>query len=930
MAAYSIRAARPRNSALKDVRMTYRACTRGYAESLHLTSPTQLVGQTDFDFLSDRGAALVHAAEQRVLETGTTEITAGEILSKRTAGKYFVRTPVFNHSGEISGIEISVVSVEELHQSYQLLLGAELQLRDVINHSPFGLLIHRNYELIYVNESWLELMGSAGSSPGAEEIKRLVPTGNDFKVVQSVNASGAEQDLRLQSRVVSWNGSDANAVYCFPGSILQSTVLPNDKLPDEGTGFVEKRHGHRRRAEQPDSIVQAGDDRSFDAEFLQNIGQPILVCDAWVPVFANKAAKYLLVQYASDKYSTIASWFSDRDRASIEALINSQSGQSSGGSMHETVSARVMRYGQSFQAFVGIVRWDDRDLMYFSLQPEDEKNSELHHTISRLSDYVAAAGEFSWEMDNELRMTHVSLEMKEFLGVETDRLLNIPLEVLITRHVHEDDRPEWKVLLVDLTKHLSFRDREYTWRRKDGEKRVVRLSGVPVFDAQEKFTGYRGVGWDCTAQHHSASIVAYHASHDSLTGLVNRREFELRCNDALTRTSAANQALCFIDLDNFKRVNDTAGHLAGDELLRQLSTLFTSLVRKSDVLARLGGDEFGLLIYEVGITEAMRLATQLRAEVESFRFDWEGKQFSVGASIGLVMIDERWSTRSALFGAADAACYEAKHQGRNRVSVFTDTHASTDHKQGEQHWEEHIKNAIGQREVKLALQQIVQPSAMTETGSRIEVLLRFPSPDGELLLPGAVLPLVERFGLTVELDKAVMELTLDWLNGQPHVTDAIELCCVNLSGSSLGNEAFQNYLVNALQAAPVSASVFCFEISESAVSTNLTAVSAFMDRLGNLGCKFAIDDFSGAIQSFNYLKKLPVSFVKINSAFVKAIMDDPVHYAMVRSINDVAQTLGKQTIAESVESAEVLLKLQELGVNLVQGYYVSAPEMIDF
>ena len=886
-----------------------------------MSSPNQLVGQTDFDFLSDRGAALVQAAERRVLESGTTEITDGEILSRRTAGKFFVRSPVINRSGQICGIEISVVSVDELHRSYQMLLGTELQFRDVINLAPFGLLIHRNYELIYVNVSWLEMMGSAGSLPGFEEIRKLVPVGNEgFKLVQSFDSAGVEQDLRLFARSVRWNGSDASAVYCVPGEPLLIDTTP----ASEGSNFVEKRHGHRRSEEVPQSFLQAGSNKGFDATFFDNVKHPILVCDKWVPVYVNHAAKTLTSQDASNNYQSISSWFSDRDRASIDAILSDQL------STEEIVTARVERNGKRFQALVGSTRWNDQDLVYISLQPEAQKQSELEQHISRLSDYVSAAGDFQWEMDSELRLTMISMEMKEFLGVETRNLLNIPLENLIARHVHEDDQAEWKVLIVDLSKHLPFRDREYIWQRKDGEKRVVRLSGVPVFDAEENFTAYRGIGWDCTAQHHSASIVAYHASHDSLTGLVNRREFELRCNDAITRAADANQALCFIDLDKFKRVNDTAGHLAGDELLRQLSTLFTSLVRRSDVMARLGGDEFGLLIYDVGLEEAMRLATQLRAEVESFQFHWEGKQFTVGASIGLVMIDDRWGTRSELFGAADAACYEAKHQGRNRVAVFSEKRATTDHKHGERHWEEYLRNVIKQRNIKLALQRIAAPDMLADESSKIEILLRLHSPEGELLLPGTVLPLVERFGLAVALDRVVIEHTLDWLECQPHVTDGLDLCCINLSGSAVNDGDFLNFLIKALKASTIDPSILCFEVSESAVSSSLTAVSAFMDELGAMGCKFAIDDFSGAISSFNYLKKLPVTYVKISSTFVHAVMDDPVHYAMVRSINDVSQTLGKQTIAESVESADVLEKLRELGVNLVQGYHISAPEMIDF
>ena len=939
MASQTIGAAsgRPRNTALKDAQLTYRASTPGYAESLQLASPNQLVGQTDFDFLSDRGAALVHAAELRVLETGTAEITAGEVLSKRTAGKYFVRSPVFNNTGHICGIEISVVSVDELHSSYQLLLGAELQLRDVINQSPFGLLIHRNYELIYVNTSWLEMMGSAGSSPGPAEIRKLVPGSaeGEVKTIRSVNADGIEYDLRLQSCAVRWNGTEARAVYCVPGAVQMSTAATGSGDGSSGINrFVEKRHGHRRDG----TVLQSESQSAVDEEFFKNINQPMIVCEDWVPVQANSSAEVLLQKDSNNNYQSVAGWFSDRDRAGIEAVSGLQpdTGDHASGthasrvSGDQFVTTRIQRNDQSFSAYVSNVRWADRSLVLISLQPVDRLHTELEHTIDKLTGYASAAGDFFWEMDADQHMTHISLEMKEFLGVESSSLLNTPLTTLITKHVPEDDQAEWKVLLVDLKKHLPFRDREYVWQRKDGEKRVVRLSGVPVFDAQEKHAGYRGVGWDCTSQHHSASIVAYHASHDSLTGLVNRREFELRCNDAITRVSSANQALCFIDLDNFKRVNDTAGHLAGDELLRQLSTLFSNLVRKSDVLARLGGDEFGLLIYGVGLKEAMRLASQLRAEVESFLFLWEGQSFSVGASVGLVMIDERWNTRSALFGAADAACYEAKHKGRNRVAVFTEAEATTGHKQVDQHRDAFVKEAINERRIKLALQRIAAPGDTGDVSSKIEVLMRLPSPEGELLLPDAVLPLVERFGLSVKLDMAVIDATLDWLEGQPHVADGLDMCCINLSGAALNDEEFLKYLLKKLKTSAIDSSILCFEVSESAVSTNLTIVSGFMDKLRAQGCKFAMDDFSGGLNSFNYLKKLPVDFVKINSTFVRAIMEDPIHYAMVKSINDVARTLGKQTIAESVESQDVLEKLIELGVDLVQGYHIAAPEIIDF
>jgi len=914
--AADIASVRPHNSALKDARLQYRACTLGYAQSLQLSSPTQLVGQTDFDFLSDRGAALVNAAECRVLETGVAEITSGEILSKRTAGKYFVRSPVFNRSGQICGIEIFVVSVDELHKSYKLLLDGQSQLRDVINQSPFGLLIHRDYEVVYLNETWLQLMGSAGSSPSADELRRLIPEGAGERShsINSVHSNGKEMELRLQTRTVNWNATAAQAVYCFP------TVLNSQGFGRNLVGpFVEKRHGHRRT--ESDRAVSSGD--AFDEEFFNHIAQPMIVCDGWIPVQANKAARGLLGKDTAGGFRSIKDWFSDRDRASVKSLSLQSASE-------QFVTVKLDREGQRFSAQISNIWLGGRKFVLISLQLAALGLNELETTIAKFRDYVSAAGDFFWEMDAEQRLTYVSVEMKDFLGVETSRVLNIPIDTLAMEYVHKDDQAEWKVLVADLRKHLPFRNREYKWLDRDGERKVVRLSGVPVFDAEDKFSGYRGIGWDYTAQHHSASIVAYHASHDSLTGLVNRREFEARCDEAIERSTSAKQALCFIDLDKFKRVNDTAGHLAGDELLRQLSKLFTGLVRRSDVLARLGGDEFGLLIYDVGLKEALRLATQLCAEVESFLFQWEGKQFSVGASIGLVQVDTRWATRSAMFGAADAACYQAKREGRNRVAVYDEQVSSKSDKQDNQQHDEYIRNAIAARQVKLAMQQIASLKDSEPVASKVEVLLRMVSRDGEMILPATILPAAERSGMSAELDKCIIDLTLEWLEGQPHVTDRLELCCINLSRASIIDDDFSGYLIEAISKASIDTSILCFEMSESALSSSLGSVSVLMEKLGKYGCQFAMDDFSGGMNALVCLKKLPVNYVKINGAFVKAILEDSVHYAMVKSINDVAQTLGKQTIAQSVESESVMAKLQELGIDLVQGYHVAQPEIIDF
>ena len=917
MAAEPAAAARPRSAAVKDSRLTYRACTVSYAQALQLSSPNQLVGQNDFDFLSDRSAALVHAAEQRVLQSGVPEITAGEVLSKRTAGRFFVRIPLKNPAGQVTGIEVFIVSSEDLHRSYQLLIDSELQWREVVQQAPFAVLIHHNFEPAYCNSSWTTILGD--TKLVADDIRRLLPAGSDtaVKTIRSVVAGDQDVELQVVTSAVRLNGLDAQAVYCLP-SASKSAV---DAESTDHQSFVEKRHGHRRDL-APDNIEQ----NAIEEDFLNDIRQPLIVCDNWVPVQVNSAAKSLLSRGSNNRYQSIHKWFNDRDRASIEMLLSAQDRDD------QFVNTRVEISGQPFSAHVSTIVTPGSSHVLVALQPLAQEQTDLELQIKKLTDFASSAGDFFWEMDASQRMTNVSVELQDFLGIRTKDLLNVTLETLVSRHVHEDDRAEWKVLMTDLKKRLPFRDREYKWQHKDGDKRVVRLSGVPVFGDRKTFTGYRGIGRDFTAQHNSASIVAYHASHDSLTGLVNRREFELRCNDAVHagRSATDNQALCFIDLDNFKRVNDTGGHLAGDELLRQLSSLFSRLVRKSDVLARLGGDEFGLLIYDVDVHEALRLANQLRSEVASFQFLWEDKQYSVGASIGLVTIDDRWENRSALFSAADAACYQAKNQGRNRVAVFEESESARRDRHGEQHWEEYLKSAIGKKQINLAVQKIVSIEANETECSRIEILLRMKSQEGTLLMPGEVLPVAERFGLSTELDKVVIEQTLEWLSAQPHVTDSLDLCCINLSVAATVDEKFPDDLIRLIKKYRVDASVLCFEISESAVNTNLTAVARFMERLGDTGCQFAINDFSGGVTSFSCLKKLPVNFVKINGLFVKAILEDPIHYAMVKSINDVSHTLGKQTIAGPVENQAVLDKLQELAVDMAQGFYISAPEMIDF
>jgi len=371
----------------------------------------------------------------------------------------------------------------------------------------------------------------------------------------------------------------------------------------------------------------------------------------------------------------------------------------------------------------------------------------------RYRHYASAAADFFWEMDAGLIFRVVSEGLANVLGIPREFILGRSLAQLLDHPANVNEDFFWEEHLACLQQQAPFRDFEFRWS-VDGEIRVVRYSGIPVFNRAREFVGYRGAGCDVTATVRQAETTAYHANHDALTGLVNRRSFENTVQSALETSSQSRQAhaLCFMDLDSFKIVNDTCGHQAGDELLRQLAQLFDSLVRKSDVLARLGGDEFGVLLYKCSVAEALKLANQIRHEVENFQFLWQENRFTVGVSVGLVVVDDRWENVESLFSAADSACYIAKNEGRNRVIVYREGEGNASNRKVATHWVEEINTALEDDRLCVAYQKILPLHDQPE-GLRYEMLLRLKMPDGEIVSPQAFLPSAERYGLMPVLDE---------------------------------------------------------------------------------------------------------------------------------------------------------------------------------
>lgn len=546
----------------------------------------------------------------------------------------------------------------------------------------------------------------------------------------------------------------------------------------------------------------------------------------------------------------------------------------------------------------------------------------------RLRHYIKASADFFWELDKTMSFRVVSTGLASVLGIPREYILGRTHAQLLDHPANINDDIHWKDHLQQLEDRLPFRDFEFRWSA-GGETRVVRYSGIPVFDRSRRFAGYRGVGCDVTATVRLAETTAYHANHDALTGLVNRRSFENTLSRALelSKQSRESHALCFMDLDSFKIVNDTCGHQAGDELLRQLTQLFDSLVRKSDVLARLGGDEFGVLLYRCSVAEALKLANQIRHEVENFQFLWRENRFTIGVSVGLVIVDDRWESIESLFNAADSACYIAKNEGRNRVVVYREGEGNASNRKVATHWVEEINTALENNRLKLACQKIL-PLHDEPDGLRFEMLLRLEMPDGELVSPLAFLPSAERYGLVSALDSRAIELTLNWLSLNPALQHTIRYVSLNLSAGSFTDADYAERMVRMISQSGVAAHKLCFEISETATIANLSKVSEFMEELSALGCRFGIDDFGSGLSSFAYLRKLPVEFLKIDGLLVKDILDDPTDYTMVKAISDISKSMGKRTIAEYIESARLLDAVRDIGIDYGQGFHLGEPELI--
>ena len=474
-------------------------------------------------------------------------------------------------------------------------------------------------------------------------------------------------------------------------------------------------------------------------------------------------------------------------------------------------------------------------------------------------------------------------------------------------------------------------DNANLYLEREGTGRVaIDVSVAAMRDQAGQSFGTVVILHDVSAERSHATQLSHQASHDELTGLLNRREFERRLEAllALDKAALAGHAVMYLDLDQLKVVNDSGGHAAGDQLIRQTGALLEKHLRDDDVLARLGGDEFGVILKHCRADEALRVADAMRALIFDTRFIWEGKPYPVGLSIGLVSEIGQFASLSDLMKVADAACYMAKEKGRNRVHSYhpDDLDLSLRHREIE--WVARIGDALDHHRFRLYAQRIVPAASQSTSLQHVELLLRMVDADGNLVPPMSFIPAAERYNLMPKIDRWVVEAAFAMLAaGRAGGVDmAAVTCAINLSGASIEDDTFLTFVLEQQRRHDITLSAICFEITETAAIANLPNAASFIGQLRTLGCQFSLDDFGSGMSSFSYLKHLPVNFLKIDGSFVKDMMHNAIDRAMVEAINQIGHVMGKKTIAEFVEDDATFAALKAIGVDYAQGYGIARPE----
>ncbi|MGB5623705.1 MAG: EAL domain-containing protein, partial [Gammaproteobacteria bacterium] len=551
--------------------------------------------------------------------------------------------------------------------------------------------------------------------------------------------------------------------------------------------------------------------------------------------------------------------------------------------------------------------------------------SLARHTLESIGEGVITT-------DLEGRIDYANGAAELMLGCRLDMAEGNRLSDLVSLVDEADRKPLGDPIQRCLSEgtRIDLGRRTLMLSKTSGQEHSIELSAAPIRAGQGEVFGAVVLLHDVSEIRGLARQMTYQASHDPLTGLVNRREFERRLDEIIAgaRAGGSTHVLCYLDLDRFKAVNDTCGHMAGDNMLREVASLIRDQVRDSDIVARIGGDEFGMLLSGCPLEKARQIADDVVAAIRDYRFVWRDRIFNIGVSIGLVEISHESGTLEELMSAADSACYVAKQKGRGQVHVYSARDEAVARQRGEILWLQRLQRALKEDRFELFLQPIVSAAGRVDTGPACEVLLRMRNEDGGSATPGDFMEAAERYHLMPNVDRWVLQTTFGAIGSGVLTLPDNRSCTVNLSGQTLGDPQFLDFVVQCLDYSGVAPRQICFEVRESAVIGNLTHAARFIAVLHGMGCQFALDDFGSGIGSFANLKNLSMDYLKIDGAIIRGLGSDDVSQAMVAAMIKLARTLKIRVIAEHVETDTVFSMVRDMGVDFIQGYAVGRPEAL--
>ena len=798
-----------------------------------------------------------------------------------------------------------------------------------------GIIIHRDHKPLYVNRAWAELHGltvdEVMSLPSLMdlvhecEFERLKGYANrrllegadlpDRYRFRALHKCGRLIWVEQFVRVIEWNGQ----------KFVHNTIINVDDQERKADELRQQRHSMKQEVvERSKALVRSNEQLHIYQSVLDQMSERVSVIDTDYRFrMSNRAhaefRNLRLDQIAGKDVREIVSkhWFEQRGKPMLDRAFAGQRSQvertengPDGRRVHVEITCEPFRDPD------GTVSGAITSARDVTVAKQVQEQLRLFASmVDQVSDRISVI-----DLDYRFRLTNKA--NLDFYKMSLEAILGRHLAEMIGEKIFRDlAKPEYDRCFKGESVRIRRRGRD-----SKGKSRMLDIILEPYRDASGNITGAISAIRDISEAHRLSERLAYQARYDQLTGLLNRRAFEQLLEMSIAETASGGRcdALCFIDLDQFKIVNDTVGHLVGDQLLQQVAELLADKLHKDDILARLGGDEFGLLFRGCSLRRAKRASEQLIAALKDFQFFHEGFMFEVGASIGITAINRHVTNASDVMARADLACYAAKDNGRNRVQIFEKRDVFMRRRREEMYRAGGIRAALDRDRFVLFGQPIEAVAAHGDGAGCIEILLRMRDERGNLIMPSAFIPAAERYGFMADIDRWVIGKTLAELQ-RPSASLFGTDVSINLSGITLNDETSLDFIRDALSRSNLSPRQISFEITETAAVRNISKTRSFMDELRGWGCRFALDDFGSGVSSLTYLKRLPVDFLKIDGSFVQDMTKDRGSRAMVKAIGQMAKDIGIKTVAEGVEDLTTLEVLKDLEIDYVQGYAIGHP-----